>query len=121
VHANASSVSQKAAEAALAGDQTHVTAMRDVYRSRRSMALDILATAGVDYVMPQGAFYVMVDVSALGASLDAAITLLESDHVSVVPGAAFGERGEGWARVSLCASDDDLREGLSRIARRLTA
>ena len=121
VHANASSVSQKAAEAALAGDQTHVAAMRDVYRGRRSMALDALGAAGVDYVMPQGAFYVMIDVSALGSSMDAAVALLERDHVSVVPGSAFGERGEGWARVSLCASDDDLREGLGRVVRRLTA
>jgi aspartate aminotransferase len=121
VHANASSVGQKAAEAALAGDQSHVAAMRDVYRSRRSMALEILADAGVDSILPHGAFYVMVDVSALGSSMDAAVRLLESDHVSVVPGSAFGARGEGWARVSLCVSDDALREGLGRVVRRLTA
>ena len=96
--------------------------MRDVYRDRREHgARTSLDGAGVGYVMPQGAFYVMVDVSALGASMDAALTLLESDHVSVVPGAAFGERGEGWARVSLCASDDDLREGLGRVVRRIAS
>ena len=72
VHANASSVSQKAAEAALAGDQS--PRRRDARRlpQPQGMALEILDGAGVDYVMPQGAFYVMVDVSALGSSMDAA-------------------------------------------------
>ena len=72
VHGNASSVSQKAAEAALAGDQTHVAQMRAAYGHRRDLALALLADAGVDHVVPQGAFYVMVDISALGDSLSAA-------------------------------------------------
>jgi aspartate/methionine/tyrosine aminotransferase len=119
VHGNASSVSQKAAEAALAGDQDHVSAMRRAYQDRRGAALSVLDDSAVGYLVPQGAFYVMVDVSGLGTSMEAAISLLEVDHVSVVPGSAFGARGEGWARVSLCAPDDRLREGLERIARRL--
>jgi aspartate/methionine/tyrosine aminotransferase len=63
----------------------------------------------------------MVDLSLLGPSLDAAIALLEDEHVSVVPGSAFGERGEGWARVSLCAPEETLRTGLERVVRRLGA
>ena len=71
--------------------------------------------AGVDHVVPQGAFYVMVDVSALGDSMSAAQTLLQEQHVSTVPGMAFGPRGEGWARVSLCVPDDVLADGLGRV------
>jgi aspartate/methionine/tyrosine aminotransferase len=49
------------------------------------------------------------------------VTLLERDHVSVVPGSAFGPRGEGWARVSLCAPEETLRTGLERVAQRLAS
>jgi aspartate aminotransferase len=119
VHGNASSVSQKAAEAALAGDQDQVSQMRSAYARRRGLALGMLDAAGVDHLVPDGAFYVMVDVSALGTSMDAALSLLEHDHLSVVPGSAFGECGEGWARVSLCIPDDTLREGLERMLGRL--
>jgi len=119
VHGNASSVSQKAAEAALLGSQDAVGHMRDTYRRRRSLTIERLDDANVGYLTPHGAFYIMVDVSALGPSMDAARSLLELDHVSVVPGAAFGPRGEGWARVSLCAPDEALENGLQRILDRL--
>jgi len=121
VHGNASSVSQKAAEAALLGSQEAVGRMRDTYRNRLVLATERLDAASVRYLTPEGAFYIMVDVSALGPSMEAAHSLLERDHVSVVPGAAFGPRGEGWARVSLCAPDENLDSGLKRIVDRLAA
>ena len=120
VHGNASSVSQKAAEAALLGRQEVVTEMRRSYARRRDIAIDLLREAQVDYVRPQGAFYVMVDVSALGSSMDAARSLLSRDNVSVVPGEAFGPGGEGWVRVSLSAATDDLQIGVERIASRIS-
>jgi aspartate/methionine/tyrosine aminotransferase len=119
VHGNASSISQRAAEAALSGDQAVVEEMRDAYRTRRDVAVDVLSRAGVRHSVPGGAFYTMVDVSSLGSSTDAATTLLEDEHVAVVPGSAFGPGGEGWARVSLCCSDETMRVGLERIVRRL--
>jgi aspartate aminotransferase len=121
VHGNASSVSQKAAEAALAGDQSHVAQMRAAYANRRDLALAMLSDAGIEHVVPQGAFYVMVDVTALGDSMTAARTLLQEQHVSCVPGLAFGPRGEGWVRVSLCVPDDVLADGLGRVVTRLGA
>jgi aspartate/methionine/tyrosine aminotransferase len=114
---NASSISQKAGEAALTGPQTCVHEMRDAYRERRDLAMAILDEAGVAYVRPRGAFYLMADVSPTGASLPFATRLLQEDHVSVVPGSAFGPRGEGWVRVSLCVDPDVLREGVGRLAR----
>lgn len=113
---NASSISQKAGEAALTGPQACVHEMRNAYRERRDLATAILDEAGVAYVRPRGAFYLMADVSPAGESLAFATRLLQEDHVSVVPGSAFGPGGEGWVRVSLCVDPDVLREGVARLA-----
>jgi aspartate aminotransferase len=112
---NASSVSQKGAEAALLGPQNCVAEMRDAYRARRDATLPRLDAAGVRYVRPAGAFYLMVDVSSAGESLPFAKRLLAEDGVSVVPGSAFGPGGEGWVRVSLCVEPDVLAEGIDRL------
>ncbi len=117
---NASSISQKGGEAALTGPQDCVREMRDAYRERRDLATAVLDAAGVAYVRPRGAFYLMVDVSPAGESLPFAKRLLEQEHVSVVPGSAFGPGGEGWVRVSLCVDPDVLREGLTRLAGAVT-
>ena len=110
VHGNASSVSQKAAEAALAGDQSHVAEMRAAYGHRRDLAL---ATTGRRGRRPRrAAGRVLRDGRHLGARRldERGPTLLQEQHVSTVPGLAFGPRGEGWARVSLCVPDDVLAE-----------
>ena len=113
---NASSVSQKGGEAALTGPQDCVLEMRDAYRERRDLATAVLDEAGVAYVRPRGAFYLMADVSPAGKSLSFAKRLLQEAHVSVVPGSAFGPSGEGWVRVSLCVDPEVLAEGLTRLA-----
>jgi aspartate/methionine/tyrosine aminotransferase len=113
---NASSISQKGGEAALSGPQDCVRQMREAYRERRDIATALLDEAGVGYVRPRGAFYLMADVSPAGGSLPFAKRLLQEEHVSVVPGSAFGPGGEGWVRVSLCVDPDVLREGLVRLA-----
>jgi aspartate/methionine/tyrosine aminotransferase len=113
---NASSVSQKAAEAALLGPQDCVHTMRDAYRERRDAVVAQLEQAEVDHVRPRGAFYLMVDVSPAGESLPFAKRLLQEQQVSVVPGSAFGPGGEGWVRASLCVDPEVLREGIERLA-----
>jgi aspartate aminotransferase/aminotransferase len=115
---NASSVSQKAAEVALSGPQDCVAEMRDAYRERRDASIALLDSRGIGYVHPNGAFYVMVDVSAAcgGDSLAFARQLLEEEHVSVVPGSAFGPTGEGFVRVSLSVDPGVLSEALERLA-----
>jgi aspartate/methionine/tyrosine aminotransferase len=118
---NASSVSQKAAEAALLGPQDCVGEMRDAYRGRRDAVCAHLDAAGVGYVRPSGAFYLMVDVSPAGASWPFARRLLEEQHVAVVPGAAFGPSGDAFVRVSLCVDPDVLREGVERLAAAVAA
>ena len=72
--------------------------------------------AGVAYVRPRGAFYLMADVSPAGESLPFARRLLEEERVSVVPGSAFGAGGEGWVRLSLCVAPETLTAGVARLA-----
>ena len=111
----ASTISMKAAEAALAGPQTVVAEMVAAYRARRDLVLSYLDRDGIPYVRPRGAFYVFADVSAAGESLPFARDLLTRDHVSVVPGGAFGSNGEGFVRISLAASEDTIRTGLPKL------
>ena len=120
VVSSSSSVSQKAAEAALLGSQEAVAGMRDAYRRRRDAALQRLDSDGIAYARPSGAFYLMVDVSTTPeTSEDFALRLLREQHVAVVPGSAFGAGGEGYVRVSLAAAADAIEAGLARLARAL--
>jgi aspartate/methionine/tyrosine aminotransferase len=112
----ASVVTQKAAEAALDGPQGCVAEMVAAYRRRRDLVVDLLREAGLLLSVPEGAFYILVDVSPSGlGSLDFAHRLLEERGVAVAPGTAFGEVGAGAVRVSLASSDQDLREGVGRL------
>ena len=80
--------------------------------ARRAMLTD----AGVPFVLPRGAFFVMVDIRPTGlTSWDYALRLLREAGVGTVPGAAFGTGGEGFVRVTLAASDETLAEGLARL------
>ena len=58
------------------------------------------------------------DVSEAGMpSMEFASSLIEREHVAVAPGSAFGELGEGYVRLSLASSREDLLEGTSRLVR----
>jgi aspartate/methionine/tyrosine aminotransferase len=111
-----SSVSQKAAEAALAGPQDTVAEMREAFERRRDLATELLDSEGVSYVRPHGSFYMVVHVPGGGDANAFAYSLLEERHVAVAPGDAFGPGGAGMLRVSLCMADADLERGLSRLA-----
>ena len=112
-----STISQVAAEAALDGPQDCVTDMVTAYRRRRDLVIDLLREAGLFIAEPAGAFYIMADVSPRGLdSRSFAFELLRKKGVSVAPGSAFGEVGKNAVRISLASSDQDLREGVSRLA-----
>jgi aspartate/methionine/tyrosine aminotransferase len=112
-----STVSQVAAEAALDGPQDCVTEMVTAYRRRRDLVVDLLREAGLFIAEPAGAFYCMADVSPSGLDSRAfAFELLRMKGVSVAPGTAFGEVGKNAVRISLASSDQDLREGVARLA-----
>jgi aspartate/methionine/tyrosine aminotransferase len=114
----ASSLSQKAALSVFSED-----GMREVAGLRRQLAENCsLVCSFLDselkrrFVRPQGAFYVMVDVSDLGESLSVALRLLR-DQVATIPGAAFGSEGEGFLRISFASEPETLEQGLERLRR----
>lgn len=125
---NPCSVSQYAALAALEGDQECVETMRREFEARRELVCRRLGELpGVRCPTPGGAFYAFFDVSAhFGRTLggkkvtDSAgfcQAALESAHVNLVPGAAFG--AEGYVRLSFAASREQLNGGLDRLGQLL--
>ncbi|MDT7808951.1 MAG: aminotransferase [Acidobacteriota bacterium] len=112
----ASAVSQKAALAAWTEEAARERAgMRETFRVRRDHLTALLASElGLHAVASEGAFYMMVDVSAHGDSMSVAERLL-AHRVITVPGAAFGAEGEGYLRVSFCADLPVITEGVRRM------
>lgn len=126
------------------GEEASVASMRDAYRRRRDVAVSALRAAGlVDYT-PQGAFYILADVSSTGLTGDEfGKALLEEERVAVAPCTGFalapdfgpdglprGVMTAGGApdypshpkarhrvRIAFCVSDEELREGLARFVR----
>jgi len=108
---------QLAGVAAVSGPQDAVAEMRAAYRARRDRCLAILRGAGVPAHVPDGAFYLWIDVSGSGVSGHAfAERLLRERRVAVAPGTAFGESGTGFVRVSLATEEGALRKGVTRLA-----
>jgi aspartate/methionine/tyrosine aminotransferase len=122
---NVADVCQRAALAAVSGDLSAMSAMRQVFdRRRRLLHAGLNDIPGVSCVEPEGAFYAFPSVTGvLGrsvkghrptSSLELAAVLLDEARVAVVPGEAFGS--PGYARLSYALADDQLREGVRRLA-----
>ncbi len=117
---NVSSITQKAALAALAGPQEPVAAMRREYQERRDLVHGWLtADPRVRCAKPAGAFYLFVDIGAalspdgIPTSAAFAAALLRDSGVAVTPGEAFD--APGFLRLSYATSIDNLREGTRRL------
>ena len=126
---NASSIAQKAAEAAYLGPQDCVETMRQAFERRRDLIVGLLKEIpGFKLNQPDGAFYVFPEVSAyLGKTIggceirtsgDLAIYLLEKAHVATVDGAAFC--APGYIRLSYATSEENIREACRRIKEALS-
>ncbi len=112
-----SSISQKAAEAALTGSQDCVSTMVAAYKNRRDQALAILNKNHLYSYVPEGAFYLLVDISRYCHDSDRfARELLEKEKVAVAPGRTFGPGGEKYVRISLATGEQDLGTGLERMS-----
>lgn len=117
VTSGANAVAQHATIAAL--DETELTAeflrrTTAAYRERRDVLVAGLNSLGLQTPMPQGAFYVMPDVSAIHADEnEAALRLLGEAHVATVPGTDF--RAPGRVRMSYATSLENVKEALTRI------
>ena len=119
---NVSSITQKAALAALAGPQDDVTKMLNEYRVRRDNMHEWLTShPGIKCVRPKGAFYLFPDISGLfspggvNSSAQFAEELLNKEHVALTPGEAFD--AQGYVRISYATSPKNLRESADRILR----
>jgi aspartate aminotransferase len=122
------SISQAAALAALEGDQACVERMRQEFETRRDLVCERLAAMrGITCPKPSGAFYAFFNVAAhFGRSLGGRKVIdsasfcqaaLESAHVNIVPGSAFG--AEGFVRMSFAASREQINGGMDALARLL--
>ena len=121
---NPCSISQAAAVAALEGDQSVLTTMRNAFMERHEYMYEAVnALPGMRCAPAQGAFYVFADareaIRAKGLSNDTQMAelLLSEAEVALVPGAAFG--AEGHLRFSFACGMDDLKEAMRRIGRLL--
>lgn len=110
------SLSQWAAVAALTGPQEWLSAQQSGFVTKRDDALGALAAMGLPVVKPEAAYYVWIDVrpSGLTANEFAAFALQQA-RVVVTPGTAFGTAGEGYVRISLAASREQVKAGLERL------
>jgi aspartate/methionine/tyrosine aminotransferase len=112
---------QKAAAFALTDPiiQQSAAEMRAAYSRRRDLVLRIaheLESEKVLVTPPQGAFYFFLDFRPLKmTSLEICERILEEAGVGLVPGSAFGEQGEGFVRMTIAASDEDVEEGFRKI------
>ncbi|ONI68668.1 aspartate aminotransferase [Kribbella sp. ALI-6-A] len=125
---NVNNVAQRAAIAALAGDLSAVDEMKVAFDRRRKLMVSMLnEIPGVECPEPTGAFYAYPSVKGVlgkeingrtpATSAELAEIILDEAEVAVVPGEAFG--APGYLRLSYALGDDDLTEGVSRIAKLL--
>lgn len=122
---NVANVSQRAALAALTGGLDDVARFRESFdRRRMAMYRSLSAIPGVTVLEPEGAFYAFPSFKAIlqrpvkgrmvASTLELADLILEEAKVAIVPGEAFS--APGYARLSFALGDDDLGEGIQRIA-----
>ena len=108
--------SQLASAEALDGPQETVAQMREAYRRRRDIALEVLRAHDLYRYTPGGAIYLMIDIAASGMdSRDFAVRLLEEKRVAVAPGKTFGKMCADHVRISIAAEDDHIRRGVTAI------
>jgi aminotransferase len=108
---------QRGLVAALESDQSDVAQRRAIYRDRRDRLVTALREAGADIAAPEGTFYAWWRLPE-GVTPE---RLLAEARVGIAPGEGFGERGRGWARLSLAVPDADVDAAGERIAALLQA
>ncbi|MHC1734085.1 MAG: pyridoxal phosphate-dependent aminotransferase [Erysipelotrichaceae bacterium] len=108
-----SSISQKAAIAALDTDPTRV---REIYRRRKAFAMKRFQEMGLPCVQPQGAFYLFPNISEFNMDSLAFCRKAAYEYkVALVPGVYFGRSGDTNIRISFACKEEELKEGLNRL------
>lgn len=120
----ASSISQRAAIAAVAADPKEVTHMRDAFKKRRDLLISLMKEVPhIKVNNPGGAFYLFPEVShyygksyegtTIKDGKDLCMYLLNHGHVAMTPGSAFG--APNYIRLSYAISEEQIKEAVSRI------
>ncbi|MCY4046544.1 MAG: aminotransferase class I/II-fold pyridoxal phosphate-dependent enzyme [Candidatus Dadabacteria bacterium] len=114
---NVAALVQRAAYAAITGPQDWVENKHKLLQSKRDrMVAALNEVPGVKCDTPDGAFYAFADITGTGLTSQQYTDLLvEKAGVAVVAGTAFGDRGEGFIRVTYACSDEDIDEGTRRM------
>lgn len=108
--------SQYAGIVAVRDGDEDIEYMRDCYNQRRRMLLSGLSEIGLECFEPEGAFYVFPKISGFGLTSEQFCEkLLYEEKCAIVPGNAFGESGEGFARISYAYSVDHISRAIERI------
>ncbi len=112
----APTTSQFAAVEALRNGDNDILEMREEYDRRRRYIYDGLRRIGIESFLPEGAFYIFPDLRKFGLSSEEFCSRLLYEHrCAIVPGTAFGEDGEGFARISYAYSVKHITKALERI------
>ena len=115
---SAPTAAQYAGLAALEEGETFVQEMVAEYDRRRRLLVDGFRAVGLPTFEPRGAFYAFPDITVTGLdSVAFSELLLREERVAVVPGTAFGDRGEGHVRACYASKYEDIERALERIGR----
>jgi LL-diaminopimelate aminotransferase len=100
---------------ALTGSQTCIEYNNRTYQKRRDLLVNALNKIGLKAEPPLASLYIWARVPDGYTSAAFASMLLEKKDIVVTPGSGYGSYGEGYVRLSMTLSDEDLNEGLSRL------
>ena len=114
---------QQAAIAAMTSERAASQKMCEIYKRRRDLVCSELASAtNLPVLKPEGAMYVMADISGYGQSSAAFCkNLYAATGVSVLDAGAFGPSAKGWIRISYTLGEDTLKTGCQRIVKYLAS
>jgi aspartate/methionine/tyrosine aminotransferase len=116
ITSNPTAIVQQAGIVALKDGEDYVRDLRAHYARRRAQVTEALSSLpGVTLPEPQGAFYAFLHVDGLTDSTQFTTELLQKTGVALAPGVAFGESGEGYARMCFAASETTVGEALARL------
>lgn len=101
--------------AALTGDQSWLEERNDIYRRRRDVLIAGLREIGLPATAPRAALYVWAPLPPGWESEAFALAALEGAGVSVTPGTVFGENGQGYIRIALCAPVEEIETAMQRL------
>ena len=113
----ANTMAQHAAVEALTAGKDDAEPMKKEYIQRRDYIIEKMTNLGFEIIKPDGAFYIFAKIPA-GYNQDSFAFLKDFAHkkaVAFIPGAAFGQYGEGYVRLSYAASMETIREAMKRL------